>query len=520
MIALLLLGCWSSAPDALPAGDPDRPDIILVSIDTLRADHLSGYGYGRETSPFLDRLAAEGTRFARSRSASPWTLPAHTTMLTGQLPHTHRVVDDNLSLSASVPVLPELLQQSGYNTGGFVSTMYVSRKFGFDRGFDAFDDFGITTEKANLSGDVVAENVVDKALRWLGEQPAGEPSFLFLHFYDVHYAYDPPAPYDTMFDRAPQRGDLSYKNYFYFKKKLPTDEQFAHQIAQYDESIRYVDAQLARIDELMRAAGREVRWVVTADHGEEFGERDSWGHAHTLYAEQLHVPLILSGGGLPSGQVVEGWVGTHDIAPTIGAWVGASDTLRADGIDLAGVLAGQPPPERVFLGETTRFKTNRLSILADDLRLEWDLKDNSLELFDPIADPKETTDLSAERPDALRALQRRLVEELGVDWEAMAPVQLKLSKGAYMLTPNGRRSAARLQPGDRFLALPYDADVSASAEDTLHGPWRAVGGAAPGPGAVLQLLRTTQADVEEMTHEECLKLRALGYMGDCPGDEE
>ena len=163
---------------------------------------------------------------------------------------------------------------------------------------------------------MVAEDVIDAALRWLGRQPAGEPGFVFLHFYDVHYAYDPPKPYDTMFDRAPESGDLNYKNYFYFKRHLPSDAQFAHQIAQYDESIRYVDAQLARLDEKLRAAGRSVRWVVTSDHGEEFGERGSWGHAHTLYAEQLHVPLIMSGGALPAGRAVDGWVGTHDIAPT------------------------------------------------------------------------------------------------------------------------------------------------------------------------------------------------------------
>ena len=521
MLALLLSACWSTTPDSLPAGSPDQPDIIFVSIDTLRADHLSSYGYERETSPFLDRLAAEGTRFAHARSASPWTLPAHTTMLTGQLPSTHRVVDDNLSLSASVPVLPALLQEAGYNTGGFVSTLYVSRKFGFERGFDVFDDFGITTEKQNLSGGVVAENIIDAALSWWAGQPAGEPSFLFLHFYDVHYAYDPPAPFDTMFDRAPKRSDLGYKNYFYFKRNLPSEEQFAHQIAQYDESIRYVDAQLARLDAQLRAAGREVRWVVTADHGEEFGERGSWGHAHTLYAEQLHVPLIVSGGGLPSGNVVEGWVGSHDLAPTVAAWAGTADGLRADGIDLAGVLGGEAPPARTFLGETTRFKTNRLSYLSGDLRLEWDVKANRLELFAPLEDPAESRDLSSERPDDVQRLRAELIAELGVDWEATEAVRVTVKgnkdKNAFLFTANTRRSSASFQPGAQFLVLPYDADVSAerTGEEAV-GPWRAAGGAVPGEGDPLRLLRTTEADVQTMDREECLKLRALGYMGDCP----
>lgn len=521
MIIALLSACWSTVPDTLPPGDPDRPDIIFVSIDTLRADHLSSYGHSRETSPFLDRLAAEGVRFSQARSASPWTLPAHTTMLTGQLPSTHRVVDDNLSLADSVPVLPALLQEAGYNTGGFVSTLYVSRKFGFERGFDAFNDFGINTERQNLAGGVVAEDVVDAAMGWLAEQPAGEPGFVFLHFYDVHYAYDPPAPYATMFDRAPQGDDLTYKNYFHFKRKLPSEAQFEHQIAQYDESIRYVDAQLERLDALFKASGREVRWVVTSDHGEEFGERGSWGHAHTLYAEQLHVPLIVSGGGLPQGRVVDGWVGSHDLAPTVAAWAGVGEKLRPDGIDLADIIAGQAPPERIFLAETTRFKTNRLSILSDGLRLEWNLKSNALELFDPGADPKEATDLADERSDDVKRLQAQLVEALGVDWQVDREGMIELSgnadKNAFLLTPRGRHIRAGVRPGDCFLVLPYDADVVFKADDGSElGPWRAAGGAAPSPG-VLTLLRASAADEQVLDEATRLQLEAIGYMG---GDED
>ncbi|MEC8424586.1 MAG: sulfatase-like hydrolase/transferase, partial [Myxococcota bacterium] len=131
-LMLLMAGCGAGSEPALPAGSSASPDIILISVDTLRADHLSSYGHSRPTSPFFDRLAAEGTRYTFARSASPWTLPAHTSMLTGQLPVTHKVVDDGLVLDPSVPVLPELMQQAGYNTAGFVATMYVSTKFGFD----------------------------------------------------------------------------------------------------------------------------------------------------------------------------------------------------------------------------------------------------------------------------------------------------------------------------------------------------------------------------------------------------
>ncbi|MEC8278166.1 MAG: sulfatase-like hydrolase/transferase, partial [Myxococcota bacterium] len=144
-----LMGCFGE-PE-LKSGSSEKNDIILVSIDTLRADHLAVYGYERQTAPFIDSLAKSGTRFAWARSASPWTLPAHTTMLSGQLPAQHKVVDDTVSLSKDVPVLPELLQASGWNTGGFVSTLYVSRVFGFQRGFDQFEDFDIVEEEGSDS---------------------------------------------------------------------------------------------------------------------------------------------------------------------------------------------------------------------------------------------------------------------------------------------------------------------------------------------------------------------------------
>ena len=511
----MMIGCLPgcSESDPLPSGSASAPDVILVSIDTLRADHLSSYGYERQTSPFLDSLAAEGVRFARARSASPWTLPAHTTMLTGQLPATHRVVDDSLSLSDTVPYLPDLLSRAGYRTGGFVSTLYVSKMFGFQRGFHEFDDFGIETERENLRGETIAEDVIDRALSWWSEQPAEEPVFLFLHFYDVHYTYDPPAPYDTMFDRPPEKGDRKYKNYFHFLKHPVDDVQMAHQVAQYDEAIRYVDAQLKRLDDAAREAGRQVRWVVTSDHGEEFGERGSWGHAHTLYAEQLHIPLIVSGAGLPSGQVVEGWVGNHDIAPTIAAWADVAGSLHADGINLAPAMSGTAVPDRPFLAETTRFKTNRISLLEDGLRLEWDLKSNSIELFDPIADPTESTDLTTSRPGEIKRMTQRAIELLGADWEAVEPGSIRPSK-SVLLSDIGRTTRLNVSPGDRFLVLPYDAEIQFADGDTRLGPWQAVGGAEPGEGDPLKLLRRAGTSGVVMDDAALEMLQSLGYITD------
>lgn len=522
LLTLAVSGCWRGPVGDLPAGDPGQPDIVLISIDTLRADHLGTYGHHRDTSPWFDSLAAHGTRFDFARSSSPWTLPSHTTMLSGQLPATHKVVEDALSLSESTPVLPEVLQAKGYKTGGFVATLYVSRLFKFDRGFDRFEDFDIDSERANLKGEVLAEDVVDEALRWWSKQPDGQPVFLFLHSYDVHYEYDPPGKYGTLFDRAPERSDPKYKNYFHFKRNPPTEAQFEHQRAQYDEAIRYVDDQFKRIADAAEKAGRQVRFVITADHGEEFGERGAWGHAHTLYSEQLHVPLIMSGGGLPVS-VVQGAVGTQDIAPTIAGWVDGTAPLQADGIDLAPAMAGTAVPARAFPAETTRFKTNRLGLYQDGLRLEWDLKNGRAELFDPHADPKEATDLASSRPADVARLQKAAVAAVGTPWEATQAGEVVVGKHARILRDGARLSTLTVAPGDRFAVLPYDAPVRFKVADTTYGPWKTVGGERPGEGCPLQYQGTGNTGGIELDDGNRALLEQLGYIqsGDegAPDDE-
>jgi arylsulfatase A-like enzyme len=507
-VLTLLLACGGPAP--VPAGDPSRPDVVLVSIDTLRADHLGSYGYGRPTSPFLDALAARGTRFAAARSASPWTLPAHTTMLTGLLPSTHRVVEDDLRLADDMPLLQEQLRAAGYATAGVVSTLYVSTVYGFQRGFDHFEDFGIHGEKQNLQNEVVAEDVVDHALAWLRTQAPGKPVFLFLHLYDVHYQYAPPPPYDTRFDRAPQEGDARYKNYhFHGKKKGRLDAaQMAHQVAQYDEEIAYVDDQLRRLADA--TASRPARWIVTSDHGEEFGERGSWGHAHTLYQEQLHVPLIVAGPGIAAGQVVAEPVGTQDLAPTVAAWVGGA--LPGDGLDLGPSLRGEarPPTDRAMPAETTRFDTNRLSIYRDGKRLEWDLKSGHREYFDHATDPLERQSTLAAHPDDAKALEGALLALLGAPWSAPGGGQVQ-TEGVML--PRALRGGGAVAPGERFLVLPYDAPLRFSGADGQSiGPFAQVGGAVPGPGAALVLDARPGTGQVELDDAMRKQLEALGYL--------
>ncbi len=462
---------------------------MLISIDTLRADHLGSYGYGRDTSPFLDQLAARGKRFAHARSPSPWTLPTHSTMLSGQLPVHHRVVDDGSQLGQDTPLLAETLAQAGYATIGVTSTFFASRRFGFDRGFTHFEDFELT-KKANNAGAVDAEDVIAEARTALSERP-GEPVFLFLHFYDVHYPYEAPGDWDERFDRPGSRDDLEYKNYFWYLEHPVPAAQLKHQIAQYDEEIAYVDEQLRRLMAAFEEAGRQPWILVTADHGEEFGERGSWGHGHTLGPEQLHVPLILAGPGIEPG-VVDAVVGTQDIAPTLAALAGTRHP-DSDGLDLLGA-----PPERAFVSDSSRFDTNRLGLYQDGLRLDWDLSADRLALY---ADPAEVSDVSPQRPEDTQRLQRQLIAQLGQPWSGQPGT---LTSEGRIVTDQAR-SRLTLTEAASFALVPLDATIRHGE----RGPWSIQ--ETPPEGAPLSY-SGVRAGLTELSEADRARLEALGYL--------
>ena len=503
--AVFLAGC---TPGPVAPGSPTVPDVVLVSIDTLRADHLGSYGYERPTSPFIDSLATAGLRWDHARSPSPWTLPSHVTMLSGVLPHHHLSVEDDIGIAPDLPLLAESMATGGFATGGFTSTLFVSRKYGFERGFDHFDDGGIETSKQNLAGEVTATGVVDGALKWMSRRETGEPVFLFLHFYDTHYAYDPPAPYNTLFDRAPTADDPTYKTYHHYLKHPLSEEQLAHQVAQYDEAIRYVDAEIERLHAAMAAAGRDATWVITADHGEEFGERGSWGHAHTLYPEQLRVPLVMSGARVPTQGVVGQVVGLEDIAPTLAGLVGAQ-LAAGDGRALELDPAATTDPARRFPAGTSRFTTQRIGLWEADARLDIDLVSDQRQLYLTGSDPQERYDhlLSLEQPH-VRALQLEdhLWLELGTPWECTQPGTVTARKGQLIQgSPSGRRSTC--QAGERFAVFPLDAEVSHSAGDTRYR----AGERLPEVGAPLAY-HGFGGQVVKLTPEQRAQLEALGYI--------
>jgi len=436
LAAVLLLaaaiGCRATPPD------PARPDLVLMVVDTLRADHLGCYGYSRPTSPRIDALAARGTRFEAAWAAAPWTLPSIMSIMTSLHPSAHRVENDGLRLSEGTPTLAALLQAGGYSTGGFVSHVYASASFGFDRGFDRFDDFGLSRPGYRLEAGMepAADRVTDTALAWLRAQQ-GRPVFLFVHYFDPHWPYAPPERFRTVFP-APARNDreAGYDAISrYLDPLVPIPEDYRRfLIDRYDGEIRFVDEQVGRLLDGLREAGRAERsWiVVTGDHGEEFKDHGSMGHGRQLYEEVVRVPLLIAppepagpnaGVTAPSAPVATPVSGI-DLAPTLLDLAGLTpipsgmhgESLRGLLVPVAGGVvprsgAAAPAADRPLLSETVRLNAFRKAVRSAGWKLIHFMDENRSELYDLAADPEERRDLADDHPDERRLLMQALFTE-------------------------------------------------------------------------------------------------------------
>jgi len=370
---------------------------------------------------------------------------------------------------------------------------------------------------------VDAGEVVDEALRWTSSRPAGEPLFLFLHVYDPHYGYDAPAPFNRRFDEQTGADDPSYRSYFHYLRHPLDEAQLDHLVAQYDEEIAYVDHELARLSRIWSAAGRQALWVVVSDHGEELGERGSWGHAHTLWPEQLHVPWIVSGPGVRPG--VEALrVGLEDVPSTVASLVGVP-FAPGDGVDRAARLRGQPtgatadaPLAARFAG-TSRFKTLRFRWHEPPWDLHLDLRSGARSLCQLEQDPTCQQDRAAQHPDQVEHLERDLHEWLGTPWVAEVGLSLR-SDGVFV--SGGVVSPRRLQVrgATQFALYPVDAQLSWSGA-AEGGPRSAIRGARP---AATSPVRWTGPDIGArpvvLGDADRAALEALGYLHRDPEDAD
>ena len=309
-----------------------RPNVFLVTIDTLRADHVHCYGYDQVKTPALDALARDGFRFANAFTPSPITNTSHASILTGLLPGTHGVTDFAVPLSPAHPTWAELLHKQSYRTAAFIGAVILDSKSlapGFDRGFDFYDNFPQRPPTESRRDRVERRGmvVVQHAEAWLRVHPDG-PHFVWVHLYDPHDPYEPPPPYSQI-----------YKNHLY------------------DGEIAYADAALAGFIAYLRQHGlyENSLIVVVGDHGEGLGEHQEDTHGIFLYDSTTHVPLIVK---LPAGRevgkekVVDAQVRTTDILPTVLDLVGAPALATTDGESLMPYFAGTEVAARTVFGET------------------------------------------------------------------------------------------------------------------------------------------------------------------------
>jgi len=432
---------------ATGCGFSRAPNVVLVSIDTLRADHLGSYGYARDTSPEIDRLAAQGVRYAHAYAAASWTLPSHVSLFTSQLPSRHGVRDDRNALSPQATTLAKLLSAAGYSTAGFVSWVYVGAAYGLGQGFDVYRELVDRAhyEPASGGGAAPAAQVVDAALAWLASKPA-RPFFLFVHLFDPHLDYAPPAPYDSMFGGDPAAADGRYatlSRYIpYLGKPVPAipDAVRERVTSLYDGEIRYADTELGRLLRALDALGEESLVVFVSDHGEEFGEHGSLeGHGWTLYEEVLHVPLVLRlPRGEQAGRVVDAPVSLIDVAPTVLDALGLPAPPEFEGRSLLGLARGDEAPRgRLLFAQIDRAGARLRAVRGDHWKrievrdagaatLGLPVREGEL-LFDLDADPGEQRDLSGRNELVSRYLSAALAAAEASGAQAPAPVAATLS---------------------------------------------------------------------------------------------
>lgn len=389
---------------------PPPPDVYLITIDTLRADHVGCYGYKLGETPALDALAADGIRFTQAFTHSPITNTSHITILTGLLPSVHGVTDFGVPLSPRHVTAAELLKPRGYQTAAFIGAVILdshSLAPGLDRGFDLYDNFPAKSESKERWGRVERRGmeVVERAEAWFDKHRSG-PHFVWVHLYDPHDPYEPPPPFAE-----------KYKDHLY------------------DGEIAYADSALARWIAYLKKAGAydNAIIVVTGDHGEGLGEHGEETHGLFLYDSTLHIPLILKmplrAGAAAHGSVIDAEVRTTDILPTILSAAGVAAPAELNGESLLPLMKGEASSSRALFGETDyplRWGWAALRALrtANTKLIEAPRP----ELYDLQGDPKELKNLYA--PDSAKALSMRADM---AKWEGQLPPRSDASKLAETL---------------------------------------------------------------------------------------
>jgi arylsulfatase A-like enzyme len=419
MLVFLFLACSSPEPEP-----PRPPDLVLVVVDTLRADRLGLYGHSNATSPNLDRIAADGMVFDRAYAHSSWTLASFASLYSGLLPHQHKAMratnteKDFGWLQPEAETIAELLKDQGYRTAQFSANTFLDRQFGLSQGFDYYNNDPTRS----------AADTTSSALEWLAT--GDEPAFLVVHWFEPHMSYDPDDQHRGRFARTDDMPitvplqDHAIVNPWKKGEAPPVDTRdFVS--ALYDEEILSVDAAFEQLTNGLVDRWAQTRLIFTADHGEEFWDHGSFEHGHTLYSELTRVPLVVVGAGIPAGRTST-LVGHQDLYSTLVTWGGGSHRQIWEGQNWGGLdlmsLAQAELPGRSIMSESTLYGGEKVSLVKRTHRLVVDQRKGEYEL---LCMKKETLNeaMCAERGDAWKKTQDTMYQELYALRGNLVPVE-------------------------------------------------------------------------------------------------
>lgn len=436
-----------------------RKNIVLVTIDTLRADHLGCYGYARATSPSIDALAADGILFKNALAQWPKTTPSFASMLTGLYPHSNGIERAcGLIVDSRFTLLAERLRDAGYRTIGVVTNPNLGREFGFDQGFESYFEVfkgDKAPKEAHLPGPSSNSRRVSELALWeLSKIDRAEPVFLWVHYTDPHAPYSPPDVYkqrfvgDKWFDEVSVAPFLSPEHDRDYNAigginshvRIGDEQRIGYYVAQYDAAIFTVDEQINQLLKRMRDDGwlDDAMVALTADHGEGLGDHGLFfEHGPLPYNDCAHVPFVLHLPGLSARQVIEEPVAMLDLVPTMLDWLGFEPDPALEGRSLLPLLRGEDVQSQpVFMGSgysknyqrTVRMGKWKLIHVPDPADRE-NMTGSEFELYDIDADPGELRNLAAEQPKIVAAMEQALMNwvEAGkakAAGEALAPTKL------------------------------------------------------------------------------------------------
>lgn len=407
------------------------PNIFLITADTLRADYLGCYGYRKQTSPNIDRFAKEAMLFERCFSHAPETRSSFASMLSGFLPHEHKVLENQV-LGDKVELISEILRGYGYRTAAVISNYVLRRGEGFEQGFEVFDDTMKQRELVRQVPERIAADATTRAIE-LVKESGPRPTFMWIHYQDPHGPYTPPAGFaEQFYEQAGQKRLLKFNDSLTGRGGIPAHQRlgdnrdYYYYVSQYDGEIRYMDEHIGRLLNALGETGRydETLIIFTSDHGEGMGEHDYYfAHIDYLYNTLTHVPLIIKYGEEFLGRR-DDYVQHLDLVPTILRLVGAELNRRYRGCDLRKKAEADSEIFAAMRSPLVR-DSIKYSVIKDFFKLIYTPVDESYELYDMRGDFGEQNNLAgaAEYADRLGRLKGGLVRTLKEDFVKVGQVK-------------------------------------------------------------------------------------------------